>query len=293
MKRLYITFFVILLCYGCAGSHTGSANLNSVTWMQTSDEYRALTVGAYNMARQNLDHALEDKTWTALPSQVPVNSDQANVLAELPPAVILDIDETVLDTLPFQVWMLKNNQGFAPLSWHAWVSEASAEAIPGSLDFARYAMEKGVAVFYLSNRVARGAFDRNENGRIDPDEEQVDLKPFTVTNLVRLGFLPQKNISNDDSVLLRRDRASDKTARRESVASDYRVVLLIGDNRNDIVSEDTPEALEQYRERWGRSWVMLPNPAYGTWERRLKNFRRTLPSEEKNRIKLDSLEAWK
>jgi len=75
MKRLYITLTVVLLCYGCAGSPSERVNLNSVAWMQTSEEYRALMQGAYNTARQSLDDALEDKTWTALPSQMPTNDE--------------------------------------------------------------------------------------------------------------------------------------------------------------------------------------------------------------------------
>ena len=304
MKRLCITLTVVSLCCGCAGSHTNRVNLNSVTWMQTSKEYRALMLGAYNMARQNLDHALEDRTWTALPSQVPANGDAASALSQLPPAVILDIDETVLGTLPYQAWLVKNDRPFTHRSWHAWVSEASAEAIPGALEFVHYAMEKGITVFYLSNRADRGALDLNVNGKIDPGEEQVDLKPFTISNLVRLGFLPQKYISNDDSVLLRGETASDgqlkkgwassdKTDRREALSTDYRVVvLIIGDNLNDFVSEDIPEALEPYRARWGRSWVMLPNPVYGPWEKRLYEVRHPLSDEEKIQIKLDSLNTW-
>ena len=301
MKRLCITLTVVLLCCGCTGSRTDRVNLNSVTWMQGSEEYRALMLGAYNMARQNLDHALEDRTWTALPSQVPANSDEASALGKLPPAVILDVDETVLGTLPYQAWLVKKGRPFTHISWHAWVSETGAEAIPGALEFVHYAMEKGVTVFYLSNRADRGALDLNVNGQIDPREEQVDLEPFTISNLVRLGFLPQRNISNDDSVLLRGETgrdgqlkkgwaSSDKTDRRESLSTDYRVVLILGDNLNDFVSEDIPEASN--RARWGRSWIMLPNPIYGPWEKRLYGVRHPLSDEEKIQIKLDSLNTW-
>ena len=301
MKRLCITLTVVLLCCGCTGSRTDRVNLNSVTWMQGSEEYRALMLGAYNMARQNLDHALEDRTWTALPSQVPANSDEASALGKLPPAVILDVDETVLGTLPYQAWLVKKGRPFTHISWHAWVSETGAEAIPGALEFVHYAMEKGVTVFYLSNRADRGALDLNVNGQIDPGEEQVDLEPFTISNLVRLGFLPQRNISNDDSVLLRGETgrdgqlkkgwaSSDKTDRRESLSTDYRVVLILGDNLNDFVSEDIPEASN--RARWGRSWIMLPNPIYGPWEKRLYGVRHPLSDEEKIQIKLDSLNTW-
>ena len=102
MSRLRVTFTLLILFFVCTGSYAGRYNLNSVAWMQFSEEYRALLLGAYNMAWQNLDVALADKTWTALPSQVPTSSDEASALAKLPPAVILDIDETVLSTLPFQ-----------------------------------------------------------------------------------------------------------------------------------------------------------------------------------------------
>ncbi len=312
MKRFCFTLTAVLLCCGCTGGHTGRVNLNSVAWMQTSEEYRALVLGAYNVARDNLDHALEDRTWTALPSQVPANSDEADALAGRPAAMILDIDETVLGTLPYQAWLVKNNRPFTRSSWHAWVSEASAQAIPGALDFVRYAMERGVTVFYLSNRAYRGALDSNANGQIDPGEEQVDLKPFTITNLLELGFLPQENIANDDAVLLRSETGGDgqvkkgwasrdKTARRESLSSDYRIVLIIGDNLNDFVSyvrrrdgevEVNPDALDQHRARWGRSWIMLPNPVYGLWEERLYHSRKSPSSEDKIRIKLDSLDTW-
>jgi acid phosphatase len=323
MNRLWVTLTVVVLCAGCAGGHTGRVNLNSVAWMQTSEEYRALSLGAYNMARQNLDDALEDRTWTALPSQVPGNSEEERALARLAPAVILDIDETVLSTLPYQAWLVKNDRPFSRSSWNAWVREARARAMPGALEFVRYAMERGVTVFYLSNRTYRGALDTNANGQIDPGEEQVGLKPFTISNLVRLGFLPQKNVSNDDSVLLRGETgkdgqvkkgwaSSDKTVRRESLSSDYRVVLIMGDNLNDFIGyrkrqtdrgDKLPDAsgqnqdaavnmLDQYRARWGRSWIMLPNPVYGSWESRFYDFRHTVSDEEKIKIKMDRLDTW-
>ena len=323
MNRLWVTLTVVVLCAGCAGGHTGRVNLNSAAWMQTSEEYRALSLGAYNMARQNLNDALEDRTWTALPSQVPGNSEEESTLARLAPAVILDIDETVLSTLPYQTWLVKNDRPFSRSSWNAWVREAGAKAMPGAQEFVRYAMEKGVTVFYLSNRAYRGELDTNANGQIDPGEEQVGLKPFTISNLVRLGFLPQKNVSNDDSVLLRGETgkdgqvkkgwtSSDKTARRESLSSDYRIVLIMGDNLNDFIGyrkrqtdkgDKLPDALgqnqdtavnmlDQYRAHWGRSWIMLPNPVYGSWESRFYDFRHTVSDEEKIKIKLDRLDTW-
>ncbi len=323
MKRSCVTLIIVVFCCGCAPPHTGGVNLNSVAWMQTSEEYPALSLGAYTTARQNLDSALADRTWTALPSQVPTNGEQASALGKRPPAIIVDIDETILSTLPYQAWLIKNNTPFTPESWNAWVSEASAEAMPGALEFILYAMQRGVTVFYVTNRAYRGPLDRNANGRLDAGEEQVDLKPFTIANLVRLGFLPQHNISNDDALLMRGETGKDgrikkgwgtsKTARRESVSSGYRILLIIGDDLNDFTgarnhrrgegataSDDQEhsrngriDALERYRGHWGRSWIILPNPIYGSWERRLYDFSRTLPDEEKIRQKMDRLDTWR
>ena len=55
-----------------------------------------------------LDQALADKSWTAAPGE------QKGDFANLPPAIVLDVDETVLDNSPYEVWLLKNNQSFSP-----------------------------------------------------------------------------------------------------------------------------------------------------------------------------------
>jgi predicted secreted acid phosphatase len=310
MNRFCLAMAAVLLCYGCAGKHSARVNLNSTAWMQTSEEYRALSLGAYNVARRSLDEALEDPGWTALPSQVPANSTEAAALARLPTAIILDIDETVLGNLPYQAWLVKNELSFTPASWNAWVSESSAEPLPGALEFVQYAKRKGTTIFYLSNRAYRGPLDRNADGQIDPGEEQVELKSYTIANLVRWGFLPQSSISNEDSVIMRGETdksgqvrpgwaLSDKTARRESLSSAYRIVLIMGDDLNDFMAHPTHQsapspggAPTEHRARWGRSWIMLPNPIYGSWERRLYRSGHDLSAQEAVKMKLDRLDAW-
>lgn len=319
-----ITLLVLVTCVGCTTSRPGLSNLNSTAWMQTSEEYRALSISAYNIARQRLDEALADKSWTAVPEQVPGNSEETAALARLPPAIILDVDETVLNTLPYQTWLVKHDEQYSSLSWNSWVREANAEAVPGALAFVSYVMEKGVRVFYLSNRDYRGKLDIDRDGIIESHEEHSVLKQFTIANLVRLGFLPQEGVTNEDSVLLQGELtsdgqvkkgwgASDKTARRLYLASRYRILLLLGDGLVDFIGyragdshayEDMYRGFKQdrtareaelnkHQDRWGESWILLPNPIYGSWERDLYGFGDSSSTEKKIDMKLDRLDSWK
>ncbi len=314
---------ILIACVGCTSSRPGLTNLNSAAWMQTSEEHRAVTLGAYNTARQKLDEALTDMGWTAVLQQQPMSREEARALGSLPPAIIIDIDETVLDTLPYQTWLVKNNERYSPLSWNAWVSEAKAEAVPGALPFVRYAMEKGVKVFYLSNRDYQGGLDTDGNGIIEGDEEKTVLEPYTIANLERLGFLPQSAVSNEDSVLLKGEltangevrkgwQTSDKTARRLYLASRYRILLLIGDSLVDFVGYRAADSdsyeniyrvfssdrnalraeLDRHQARWGESWILLPNPMYGAWAASLYGFMDDISVEKRIGMKLKKLDAW-
>jgi acid phosphatase len=223
-------------------------NLNAVLWMQTALEYEASAVQAYRLATLQLDAALKDPAWTAAIEQTADSS-------ELPPAVILDIDETVLDNSYYQARQVRDNTPFASSTWDRWCEEARATAIPGALEFTQGAANLGVTVFYVTNRTA-------------------NLEAATRRNLAALNFPLKAGI---DTVLTRGERpeweASPKGARRAHVARTYRVVLLIGDDLGDFIG-DSSGTPEQRKERtapqsdwWGERWIMLPNPAYGSWER--------------------------
>jgi acid phosphatase len=135
------------------------------------------------------------------------------------------------------------------------------------LDFVRGAVRKGIEVFFVSNRAR--------------DEE-----PPTRKNLAAAGF-PVKEIP--DNVLLMNEQpdwGSDKSTRRAFLSRSYRILLLLGDDLGDFVSIDQlqPEGrvrlAEQHRARWGRDWFLLPNPQYGSWERALYGYQRSLTDQQ-------------
>ena len=70
----------------------------------------------------------------------------------MPPAIIVDLDETILDNRPFQMRLIREGRDFDEELWNEWVTNARVEAIPGSVEFLQYAQERGVEVFYITNR---------------------------------------------------------------------------------------------------------------------------------------------
>jgi acid phosphatase len=223
-------------------------NLNAVLWVQTALEYEASAVQAYRLASMQVDAALKDGSWTAA-------IEQTADASKLKPAVVLDIDETVFDNSYYQARQVRDNSAFALDTWDKWCLEARATAIPGALAFTQDAAKRGVTVFYVTNRTAA-------------------VEQATRHNLANLGFPLAADV---DTVLTRGERPewqpSTKSPRRAFVAREYRILLLIGDDLGDFIADasGTPEQrtarTAPHAEWWGRRWIMLPNPTYGSWER--------------------------
>ena len=229
-------------------------NLNAVVWMQTALEYEASALQAFRLAEMQLDAALTNPSWTAA-------IEQTSDFAKLAPAVIVDVDETVLDNSYYQARMIRDRTEYSSATWDPWVQEARATAIPGAVEFAKHATSKGVAIFYVTNRTA-------------------NLEDATRRNLAALGFPIATQGQTDaplDTVLTRGEipewQASAKGPRRAHVARAYRILLLIGDDLGDFVADASGAVAERQTKTapqedwWGRRWIMVPNPSYGSWER--------------------------
>lgn len=255
-------------------------NLNAVLWVQRSAEYRALTTQTFRAAADHLDAALAEKNWDAL---VPGERDNADDSAGLPPAVILDVDETVLDNSPYQARLVRDGLEYNEVTWAAWVAEKKARAVPGVVEFAKAAQAKGVTLLYLSNRAEH-------------------LQAATLANL-RAEGLPVK----DESVFLGlgtfvegcEQNGSEKLCRRRLAGRQYRVLMQFGDQLGDFaeIVANTPQGrdqvLEAHRDWFGERWWMLPNPTYGSWEPALFNNAWDQPRETRRQSKHDALELSK
>jgi acid phosphatase len=248
--------------------------LNATLWMQRSVEYKANSIAIFALAKMRLDQALADKNWTGAPVE------QTGAYQDLPPALILDLDETLIDNSRFQAWMLMNDKVFTGPLWTQFVNSGVSEEIPGALDFLKYADQKGVKLFYVSNRTA---------------EEEAGTRK----NLERLGFPMGGNV---DTFLMARkkpDWGSAKGTRRAFVAKDYRVLLMLGDNFGDFTDAyrgseaERLKAYEDNKARWGREWIMLANPAYGSFESAPFGHDYKKSADEQRKAKRDVLDPWK
>jgi 5'-nucleotidase (lipoprotein e(P4) family) len=222
----------------------------AVLWQQTSGERRALSYQAFALARLMLDRDL-----------------RMNRRDRKPRAVIVDLDETILDNSRYEGMLLQHRVNYDQKTWTEWCNHAEATAVPGSVEFLRYASSRGVKVFYITNR---------NDGQ----------KQGTATNLKKLGF---PNV-NDQTLLVQTDlKNSTKEPRRQSVSAKFRIVLLMGDDLNDFSDvfensrtvESRMAAADRYQEEFGKRFIMLPNPMYGNWENAIYGYNFKLTEAEK------------
>lgn len=251
-------------------------NLNAVLWAQRAAEHDLVYLEIYRDAQSKLLRTLHDRTRDAL-----AREDRGNDFRHLQPAVILDVDETVLDNSPFEARMVHEGRAFDEQAWQAWCREQAARALPGALAFTQFAAAHGIRVFYLSNRVHA-------------------LDQATYANLRALGF----PVESDSFLGLGLDvpgctqaHASDKICRRRLIAKHYRVLMQFGDQLGDFVAlgDDTlaarNAAIASYRDWIGQRWFVFPNAMYGSWETALYDNARGLTPEQQRARKFDQLKV--
>jgi 5'-nucleotidase (lipoprotein e(P4) family) len=259
IRRVYFCLvpLVALLLLGGDHADPGSncrhthEDLDAVLWMETSAEYYDCATQAYKTAKIALLNALGDPNATAA-------VEQTNPFDKLPPAIILDVDETVLDNSPFQAWLVKYSQPYKAAIWNEWVSAGRSKAIPGAVEFTQFAKDKHVAVFFVTNR-------------------DVASKKATVKNLRDCGFPVEAEganvlCTNETQLGTNTKWTSDKIERRRFLCAKYRILLQFGDQLGDFISSDTlgtadrRQLAKSHASFWGEKWIALPNPTYGRWQ---------------------------
>jgi len=228
-----------------------SYDILALAYFQRAQEVKALQYQAYNLATDRLKEILKKGN-------------------NLNPAVVLDIDETVLDNSPASVQSALRST-YYPTGWNEWVDQARAKIIPGAKEFIQFAIAKKVKVLFVSNR-------------------ETKQLAATIKNLSDLGLTFQES-----DFFLREDTSS-KEKRRQIIKSKFTTVLLIGDNLNDFtgvfdkkLSDERTQLTVENKEEFGRKFIVLPNPLYGDWEGALYDYKFPKTAKEREEILKKSL----
>lgn len=222
----------------------GNALINASLWEQSSAEFRAISLQTFGNARRALDAQLADTSRVGA-------LEEKNEDPSQPPAIVTDLDETVIDNTAFEARMVQAGVTYTSDAWKAWVAEAKAKAMPGAKEFLDYTKSRGVTIFYVTNRKLK------EEGE------------GTRRNLENLGYPFEPGV---ETLLMRTD-TEDKAPRRRDVAAKYRLVMLMGDDLNDFANmKEAPQAdrwnlVAQQGDWWGTRWIIMPNAMYGSFER--------------------------
>lgn len=224
----------------------------ALLWMRSSSEYRSLCYQGYNAAMTQVDKALLDQPRKSKPL-----------------AIVLDCDETVVDNTPgLAASATKGDSLYTSPWWRRWIREARAGAMPGAVDFLNTVHNKGVAIFYVTNRNAKYSYDG------------------TVKNLKALNFP-----CVDKEHLLLMTTTSDKMPRLNSVAEKYDVVVYMGDDSNDLPlglkgksMAERSTIIDAHKADFGTKFIVFPNPVYGNWVSAMNAHYLSLTPQEREEV---------
>ena len=219
MRNLWLVLWVAL-----AGCTTSQRIPNDILWASASAERRAIFHEVYAQATQSVrsrSAGLQPGSW----------------------AVVMDVDDTVLDTSAYDVRLAKQGRHFTLPTWNAWVQENSATLLPGAKEFI------DVVIDELQGHVV-----------LVTNREQSQCAT-TEVNLRAVGV-------RYDRILCDATGDGDKNPRFQSVIDGtppLQVIAWIGDNIKDFPGLSQRHTGDPAN--FGTRYFVLPNPMYGSWQR--------------------------
>lgn len=263
-------------------------------WVQTSADYRAHCFQTYGWALRTLQTraslAGPKDAQGRLVERVYISSGGKITEVTRPLAVVMDLDETVIDNSAYQVFLAKTQTRFNLESWNAfltWQGEhpETGRSIPGAVEFIKAAEALGFTPIFISNRTlpytaatsrvldSIGVNIQGLDDRMLLDPGKTDDAKGAQRILAGLGMGPE---SPEGRKML--EGQARKERRRWDIKLRYNPVMYLGDDLGDFLSfvkdpqgsvekvlQDREGIVDANREKWGRDWFFLPNPMYGNW----------------------------
>lgn len=254
MKKIILITFLLSSCV--TNQVRQNDALHATLWQQSSAELTALSYQAYNLAKSRIHSELKKPS-------------------KKPRAIIVDVDETVLDNSPYQGKLIKNNAVYTRESWSEWIDAKAAPALAGAVDLLNFAEKNNIKTFYITNRSIKN---------FDATYENLKLQGFPIT---REQLMPKEVESGS------------KESRRLIVEENYNVILLMGDALGDfnkdfeaVDQEKRKSVVEKYRYDFGARYIILPNPMYGEWRESIYDYDHTMPESKKKEKELSIIKSY-
>jgi len=201
-------------------------------WVATSAEYAAATWEIYRFAGERIAELSKGRTpgsW----------------------AVVLDVDETVLSNVQFEIELANAGREYDEPLWRQWENRGEATAIPGVARFCARVRELGGKVVLVTNR-------------------EEDQRAATEANLRR------ESVPYDVLIPRANGGSNDKSSRWRAIQEGTAVpglgpleeLMFVGDNIKDFPGGDQAwrkqgdDALRPFGDRF----IVIPNPMYGSWK---------------------------
>lgn len=270
MKKTILTVgLVSTLLVGCStnkinqsSSKTPYSNIElngklyAAIFQQSTAEYQALCIQAFNIATLQLDLLLKENH-------------------SRPLAIVTDIDETFLDNSPYAVQMAREGKVFDEATWNSWTSKGNAIPLAGSLEFFNYAASKGVDIFYVTNRShndKQGTLENLKKYNFPfADETHVIVRDTESSKETRR----QKLSETHEIAMLLGDNLSDF-----SVVFDKKTMA------------ERVENVHKNASLFGKKFIILPNTGYGDWESAILDYKRDWSSTQKDSIYNSKLKGF-
>lgn len=169
-------------------------------------------------------------------------------------AVIMDLDETVIDNTPLLSRDIENCHDYSRWdTWNDWEIHGHPNLIPGAKVFLQNVNNHKVRIYYVSDRS-----QKNKQNTMD---------------LLKSYGLPQVS---EKTVLL--DTVS-KEERRQAISKNHQIIMLFGDSlpdfavqfKNNKSTEKQRKLVESSKDYFGNEWIILPNSTYGSWSNAVLN----------------------
>lgn len=224
---------------GDATPEPGSWYGGGLHWSRTAAEHRAIFEQTFRLAAERLEELADGRepgTW----------------------AVSVDADETLIDNSQYDLDTARRGEEFNQESWHEWVLQKAAPALPGAAGFTMRVQELGGIVAVVTNRRAHQCAPTAENLRRVGIAFDIALCRAEVGEKEpRWNALQEGTAASWPGVQLG----------SETSPGAVEVLMWVGDNIGDFPDLDQSARKREGRlTEFGDRYFALPNPMYGSWE---------------------------